>query len=724
MLRKTYPGWLLLLVLLVASTHLTCAAGPSTPTSIPPHPGSALEPIEISIVVRPNGTWEGEVHLSLISPSPRSSDQEETLGAQAQREAAAILGSRGTCTTWKKSLNEPLDEEGIIHYTLFLAGKDAREIVDLALDAGNVIERFKGPVALELSGTVRQEQTLAITLPGNSSTGYSWGVETLDGDALSQVNDVETQHVSRGLGTPAMHTIRFMAMETGQAGLRLAYRRPWQAGLPPTVLLSVQTDDHDLADTCSALSMPLPLPASSHAFEIQGEEMTLHNSYAPQRYDSPSSVQAVQDLPAAFNWCEQSGCTPVRDQGQCGSCWAFATVGPLESALKIRRGLTTDLAEQYLLSCNTDGWSCGGGSWAHDYHQNKKPPGESQAGAVLESASPYRASDISCSGPYDHPYRIDSWAFVGDDESVPSVAAIKQAIHTYGPVAAAICASSGFQNYTGGVFQTDESSQCAYDVDHAIVLVGWDDSEQVWILRNSWGPSWGEDGYMRIRYGISNVGFSANYVVYTYIPFVASDWVYLPLVARGLGAVYTLSNGDFESGRDGSWSENSSHGWTLILNTSDLPVSPHGGNWAAWLGGDNNETAILAQQVTIPSNGTTLNYWYWGGSQDWCGYDYASVRFGSSTLKTYDLCDDNDTGGWVSQQINVTGWRGQTVELRFVVETDGSLNSSFFLDDVSISTTTASSAPYRPPGSSDASTIRATVTRYWPRVRGGGDGGR
>jgi len=551
------------------------------------------------IVVHPNGTWEGTAHLSSVSPPPASSGSEETLDAQVQRAMAAVLAGRGVRYTWEKTLTRSLDEEGGVNYTFFLEGEDAREITEIALEAGHIAERFEGPVALKLSGAVREGQALALTLPANPSTGYSWGIEFLDGSALFQVNDVETHQISKGLGAPARQAIQLRAMETGQAGFRLVHRRPWQADLAPTIAISIQPDGLDLADACSALSVPLPPPASAHASESQGEEPS--HSHALQQHASPSSVQ---DLPFAFNWCGQYGCTPVKDQGACGSCWAFGTVGPLEARLIMSAGLTTDLSEQYLLSCNTSGWGCNGGWWAHDYHWNAKPPGESQAGAVQESQFGYQALEVTCSGPYDHPYRITSWAYVKGEDGIPSVAEIKQAIYTHGPVAAAICVGTAFQYYNGGVFQTNET--CDYEVDHAVVLVGWDDSDRVWILRNSWGTTWGESGYMRIRYGTSKVGFAANYIVYT--PLVASDWVYLPLVMRSSGTTCTLFNDGFESGRAGSWDEYSSNGWPLILNTSALPTSPHGGNWAAWLGGDDNETALLSQQVTIPSNGTTLHY--------------------------------------------------------------------------------------------------------------------
>lgn len=216
----------------------------------------------------------------------------------------------------------------------------------------------------------------------------------------------------------------------------------------------------------------------------------------------------------------------MKDQGACGSCWAFGTVGPLESNIRFQDGVEDDLSEQYLVSCNTDGWGCSGGWWAHDYHWNKIPPSESEAGAVFEAEFPYEGEDVPCSGPYDHPYKLDSWTCIGDADppdcctgDILSTEALKQAIHTHGPISVAVCVGPAFQSYEGGVFETDESSYCGEDVvNHGIVLVGWDDNQGEnggWILRNSWGPGWGEDGYMRIGYGISIVGSCASYIVYS-----------------------------------------------------------------------------------------------------------------------------------------------------------------------------------------------------------------
>jgi hypothetical protein len=130
---------------------------------------------------------------------------------------------------------------------------------------------------------------------------------------------------------------------------------------------------------------------------------------------------------------------------------------------------------------------------------------------VSEADFRYTATDAPCSGPYTHHEKIADWVYIGSENGVPPTDAIKQAIQDHGPVSAAVCVNSAFQGYTGGVF--NPTTPCR-QVNHAITLVGWDDSVGAWILRNSWGPDWGEDGYMRIAYGKSLVGYSANYVVY------------------------------------------------------------------------------------------------------------------------------------------------------------------------------------------------------------------
>ena len=294
---------------------------------------------------------------------------------------------------------------------------------------------------------------------------------------------------------------------------------------------------------CGAMGFQAPQPDMAAKIQALSEEVkanggTYEVAYSPamdkeleqltglkvppgwNKSDAPSVPMlgaSVQTLPSSFDWRSLNGVTPIKNQGNCGSCWAFSTVGALESAILLQGGGTVDLSEQYLVSCNTSGWSCGGGWFAHDYHMDLSGQDNKGPGAVLESSDPYTGTNAACGGPYNHPYKLTSWAYVGSDYAVPSTDAIKQAIYTYGPISIAVCAGPHFQGYSGGIFNTDESSYCSGSINHAVVLVGWNDNggtNGYWILRNSWGKSWGLSGYMNIAYGMSQVGYGANFVEY------------------------------------------------------------------------------------------------------------------------------------------------------------------------------------------------------------------
>jgi len=226
--------------------------------------------------------------------------------------------------------------------------------------------------------------------------------------------------------------------------------------------------------------------------------------------------EPLDSLPDKFDWRDPNynptgrNCmTLIKDQGQCGSCWAFATCGILECNIKIEDGDTLDLSEQHLVSCNTDGWGCSGGSICPEYYKDEQDVC-GRTGAVLEHDFPYVASNAPCNCDYPRTYTIDNHGSVGS-----SVGAIKQAIYDYGPVAAICYPNDAFQSYSGGVF-----NDCTPGLlGHGVVLVGWDDNQGtngIWFLRNSWGTGWGENGYMRIEYGCCDIGdFGNEYIVYS-----------------------------------------------------------------------------------------------------------------------------------------------------------------------------------------------------------------
>jgi hypothetical protein len=188
---------------------------------------------------------------------------------------------------------------------------------------------------------------------------------------------------------------------------------------------------------------------------------------------------------------------------------------------------------------------------------------------------------------------------------------------------------------------------------------------------------------------------------------------YFPIILKNYppsAPLPSLANGDFEAGRDGSWTEDSQNGWPLIVNDfSPNPVTPHSGDWAVWLGGDYYEVAELSQQVSIPAGATSLSltYWYWIASKDICGWDHGWFEVNGTKLKNYDLCSSRNTGGWVKETVNFGSYAGQTVTIKFHVDTDSVWNSNFFLDDVafqaSSSATDETSSPPITPSPSDLS---------------------
>ena len=142
-----------------------------------------------------------------------------------------------------------------------------------------------------------------------------------------------------------------------------------------------------------------------------------------------------------------------------------------------------------------------------------------------------------------------------------------------------------------------------------------------------------------------------------------------------------ICNGDFEQGKT-CWIEESSNGYDLITNDFEGYLSPHSGSWAAWLGGDYNEASLIYQQIMVPTTNPNLTYWLWIASVDYCGYDVAGVVINEDAVDAYWLCEDENTGGWVQRVVNLSAYAGQSVTLYFLADTDGSLNSSLFIDDV------------------------------------------
>jgi C1A family cysteine protease len=202
--------------------------------------------------------------------------------------------------------------------------------------------------------------------------------------------------------------------------------------------------------------------------------------------------------------------TSVRDQGNCGSCWAFATTGALESYTLIKNNqpnTDVDLSEQILVSCSHAG-SCGGGyiDRASDFIRD--------TGLPEESCYPYTANNGNCRRACKdwrlNTDRIDSWFYVATPS--PEADVIKNALYTYGPLVTTMDVYTDFFSYKTGIYSYTWGT---YEGGHAVLIIGYyeDDENQYFIAKNSWGIGWGEGGFFNIAY--SQIGDPVEFGYWT-----------------------------------------------------------------------------------------------------------------------------------------------------------------------------------------------------------------
>jgi C1A family cysteine protease len=200
----------------------------------------------------------------------------------------------------------------------------------------------------------------------------------------------------------------------------------------------------------------------------------------------PSSKLNKPDFVAAedsLDWRAKGGVSPVKDQGQCGSCWAFSTIAFLESQSLIKNKKNLTFSEQQLVDCDDLGdQGCNGGlmQTALQYIQAK--------GIESDASYPYKARDQTCK--YDQTKVVSSVSDINCYEGV-SNADLQTYLTNVGPLSIAVDADD-FQMYDSGVLD------CTGDqLDHGVLLVGY--TPTYWIIKNSWGKNWGESGFVRVN---------------------------------------------------------------------------------------------------------------------------------------------------------------------------------------------------------------------------------
>lgn len=201
------------------------------------------------------------------------------------------------------------------------------------------------------------------------------------------------------------------------------------------------------------------------------------------------------EVPDSIDWRKKGAVTPVKDQAECGSCWAFSTTGSLEGQMYLKKGKLVSLSEQNLVDCVKDNNGCGGG-WMDTAFKYIKDNG----GIDAEDSYPYEGRDGKCRfNKTTVAATVSGYTYLpeGDEE------ALKKAVATVGPISIAFNAL-GLMFYERGIYYEDK---CPEMFNHAVLVVGYgtENGTDYWLLKNSWGAQWGEEGYARIARNKKNM---------------------------------------------------------------------------------------------------------------------------------------------------------------------------------------------------------------------------
>eukprot|EP00771_Trimastix_marina_P002279 gnl/Trimastix_PCT/340.p1 GENE.gnl/Trimastix_PCT/340~~gnl/Trimastix_PCT/340.p1 ORF type:complete len:487 (-),score=170.93 gnl/Trimastix_PCT/340:103-1563(-) len=262
----------------------------------------------------------------------------------------------------------------------------------------------------------------------------------------------------------------------------------------------------------------------------QNSQMTLAvNHFADMTFDEFKSIYAnarVSDeykapiihhasgrsLPEHIDWRLRNAVTDVKDQCICGSCWTFGTMGTTEGAFAIKTGELRRFSEQSIVDCF---WNSGNNGCQGGEHQDALNYLMHQTGIKKEESYPYMMVEGFCKADApEYPFTISSWADVehGSEE------ALKDALATRGPVAVAIAVTRKMVFYGHGIFVDEECGSRPQDLGHSVTAVGYgvENGQEYWILKNSWAPYWGNNGYIyvaRNHHNMCGCATSAAYAI-------------------------------------------------------------------------------------------------------------------------------------------------------------------------------------------------------------------
>lgn len=308
---------------------------------------------------------------------------------------------------------------------------------------------------------------------------------------------------------------------------------PWQAGETPLVGLSID-------EKRAHLGLVVP--------EEELLQMAIENLAKAAEERRELEAAGLFGAPTSWDWRNVSGqnYVTVKNQGNCGSCVSFCTCAVMEANTRIKLqspALSIDLSEGFMQFCG--GASCAGWGLTSGLDFAKS------TGTTDEACMPYQPQNMNCSSS-----RCSDWqnrlTKIKDYTGHSSMEARKNAIATTGPVLAGMRVYSDFYAYTTGVYlKTGTATEIGL---HCITVVGYDDTQQCWILKNSWGTGWGDDGFCRIRYGQADLLIDTNFAFYSVVPNIPRAW------RSGMTIAQTYATRDAQN----AWAYFVNFGWRRI----------------------------------------------------------------------------------------------------------------------------------------------------------------
>lgn len=275
------------------------------------------------------------------------------------------------------------------------------------------------------------------------------------------------------------------------------HERIYENDVEKTRRFKIFNENVQLIEELNNMNRGFTLGVNAFADLTNEEFRASRTGYKRQPMSKPKSqsfrYENVTEVSSSIDWRTRGAVTPIKDQGECGCCWAFSTVAATEGLNYLKEGKLLSLSEQQLVDCDTNNEGCEGGlmDTAFDFIYRR-------GGLTTESNYPYTATDGTCN---TEQAALQAASISGyEDVPVDDEAALLKAV-THQPVSVGVDGGGfDFQFYSGGVFD----GECGTDLDHAVAVIGYGsagEGEEYWLVKNSWGTMWGENGYMRIKRG-------------------------------------------------------------------------------------------------------------------------------------------------------------------------------------------------------------------------------